>query len=119
MFGVVVIICYVDEWPYEKARRAARQLAKEVEIEEGVTLEEGLRAYFGKGVTWLGGNDLVLVWAANPKADYPTASLRVNTKTGQVTVERFNRGNGEEPEPEVLIDLLIQAAKHGKENPKA
>ena len=121
------IICYIAFWIYlsiDERRRERRQAetyeaAQAFELAYGVTLPQGIQAFFGEEGYWLPSSDYVLIVAG----DWPeqSAYLRYVAKENQVKVLRYGlgrqKGPGADPwkdpqgDPDELIGLMVQAAR--------
>ena len=98
-------------WSDRRANRRTANLiqaARDLEISEGITLYEGIRACFGEDGLWVAPEDSVYVFAAALGGS--SASLRVCPEMGQIEVYDFSRKRAEtcESEPEALIGCLIE-----------
>ena len=111
VLGAGVLLWLV--WAERRESRREEKLigaARELEIGEGVTLYEGIRACFGADGYWGAPEDSVYVIATAP--DGAGATLRVCPELGQVEVYSFSRKSSTAwtDEPEALIGSLIEAA---------
>lgn len=112
-FGVLLAAyCGVVRWVEhcEAKWQAVVRSAQEVEIAEGVTLMQGLLAFFGQGSRWKVSGGLVYVESGFSDEDdgEVEAVLCVDPKSGRVEVVSC-RLEGR-CDAENLIDALIQAA---------
>lgn len=90
------------------------QAAQNMDIGEGVTLSQGIKALFGGETHWgMPNGDCVRALAGMNR---PAASLYVYPKTGEVKifVADSKDGWGDEHGQDALLNLMVKAAK-GKE----
>lgn len=105
---------HVDSRRREECIRAAQAL----EIGDGVTLLQGVQAYFGEEGLWFAPDDgLVCILAGT---DALQAHLYAHVKTGRIEIINYNRMGSPENEEarQALVGLMVQAAKKQSACPK-
>lgn len=118
VFGPVLMEAweYYDGWRGDKLTQRAQAL----ELGEGVTLFQGIEAYFGEDKWWLPGSDGITV-VGTLSSYFPHALLHVNPKTWELGI--FEIGTGPVPADKDKLDALVQdmirAAKDKENLPKA
>lgn len=84
------------------------QMAQNAEIGEGITLRQGIQAYFGESGNWssINHNDgLIMMTVTSRDMVYFAITFQVNEKTGQVSIlESYWNGD---PMSSDLIDAMI------------
>lgn len=112
LVGWLVSLCVL----IAKNRRASRedkliQAAESVELAAGVTLLEGVRAYFGEYGRWHVNKGMVDITAGS--WGHPYGNLRVHPETGKVEVFIFLREGYLENvnQPKVLIGEMVRAVR--------
>lgn len=100
----------------EKHQEELIQAAQNTELGEGVTLLQGVRAYFGDSGDWdIFGDDYTIYLDVGRISDghVLSATFEVNEKTGQLDILTFVYDFHEVSQDELydLIDAMIQAAK--------
>lgn len=110
LFAMAILVALVGEL-YEQRRSNMITSAQDMEIGEGVTLSQGIDAFFGYGSHWgLPEGNWVRVLAGIGR---PTANLYVYPKTGEIKIRRCETGGDWEDERgrDFLLGLMVQAAK--------
>ena len=116
--SVLFVYVKVSNYFYDKHKDAMRRAAENFDIGEGITLLEGVQAYWGGEVDWYLGaqDDMIRLLLTNSREDtcYPAAGLIVEPKAKRLKVYAFKTApslqNGDR-DPDELIGVLIQAAK--------
>lgn len=103
----------------EDERRENRIVkAKLMSIGDGVPLANGIMAYFGTQGHWAVPFEHDAVCVMTGFSGYPRACLRVFPEKGEIQVCAFQREEGGRGEADILLELLVQAAKEKKESLK-
>lgn len=109
----------IDNRRQEQRKAETCKAAQAFELADGVTLPQGIQAFFGEEGYWLPSSDHVLIVAGG----WPehSAYLRYVAKENQVKVLHYalgrQKGPGADPrkdpqgDPEELIGLMVQAAR--------
>ena len=112
-----VAIFWHDHWAEKKYDDRLVREAKNTRIAEDVTLIEGIRAYFGVEGVWSKPflNEVDILTTLD---GWPRAGIRVVPTIGKVDVLTFRREKPPEGknEPELLLGLMIQAAREQRES---
>lgn len=109
---VVVMVLIVLRLDWDGARRVdAIDAAQDMDIGEGVTLSEGLKAFFGGETHWMATDGKSVRVRAG--MNRPAASLYVYPETGEIEILMANSKNGWEDERgrKALLELMVKAAK--------
>ena len=108
---VIVLGLDYREMKWEEAQIRA---ARETELAEGVTVEQGIRAYYGTSGYWGVRQGEASVYAGYPHAY--TGVVCVNLETGEVTVHVYN-ANRTEKDSDAVVKAMISAARKGERGP--
>ena len=112
LVGWVVALCALIVENY-KTRREDKliQAAESVELAAGVTLAEGIRAYFGEYGDWHVKKGMVDISVGSWNRPY--GNFRVNPETGKVEVFMFLREGYPENlnQPKVLFGEMVRAVR--------
>ena len=122
-FFMIVIVgwiyLFIDSRRQKRREAEAYEAAQAFEIADGVTLPQGIQAFFGEEGYWLPGSDYVLIVAGGWPGQ--SAYLRYVAKENRVKVLRYalgrQKGPGADPrkdplgDPEQLIGLMVQAVR--------
>lgn len=113
------IYLFIDNRRQKRLEAEAYEAAQAFEIADGVTLPQGIQAFFGEEGYWLPSSDRVLIVAGGWPEQ--SAYLRYEAKEDRVKVLRYTlgrqKGPGADPwkdpqgDPEKLIGLMVQAAR--------
>lgn len=93
------------------------EVAQNMDIGEGVTLSQGVKALFGGETHWrMPEKGWVRVLAGMGR---PAASLYVYPETGEIKILLADSGKGWEDEQrrDILLGLMVKAAKGGETRP--
>ena len=109
----MVWLVVVAPWLIGKKDERALQSAQNIEIARGVTLLQGIQAYFGNPGSWVVLIGSVRVRAHDPEEDFPVAEVFINVKTGRLEAYEFRHAAPPEDrnEPQALIHALVDAAR--------
>lgn len=93
----------------------AVESAQNMDIGEGVTLSQGLKAFFGGETHWMATDGKSVRVTAG--MNRPAASLYVYPKTGEIEILTANSKDGWEDERgrDALLGLMVKAAKDKEE----
>ena len=102
----------LEELRERRYKEEMLQAAQELEIGDGVTLLQGIQAYFGVDGLWSGPYRNG-VCVRTKFMGYPKAGLRVYPETGQIEVLTFHKHEppDDENDPDALLGLMIQAVR--------
>lgn len=109
----IASVCIV-EYVYAKRDREKVRAAQNMELEEGITLFQAIRAYYGEDGLWLAGHDVVYVFAGSSRSR--KGELSVNPETGEV-VDREDGREKDKAESAALVKAMVQAVKRGDRGP--
>lgn len=107
-------VLFVMEHRQAKRHEAMIRSAQEMELAEGVTLRQALRAYYGRMESWRVAQGLVCAFVGYPRSR--KGDVRVNLETGEVMVYHDGR-EGEKAESAALVREMILAARRGERGP--
>ncbi|MDE6259995.1 MAG: hypothetical protein K2M42_03920 [Oscillospiraceae bacterium] len=113
VIGLLLAGGFLWEHLDEKHEEKLIQAAQNAELGEGVTLRQGVQAYFGDFGDWNVVNDTVYLEAGNLDKHVLSATFQINEKTGQLDILTFDYDfyPVSRDELDSLINAMIQAAR--------
>ena len=115
ILGIVLLEVIVEVSNRIDAKRRERllQAAYNYDIGDGVTLLQGVRAYFGDEGDWYVTSYTVYLFAGAPGGSYPKAMVTIDVESWTLEVPSFEPCNapGGVNQADTLVELMIQAAK--------
>lgn len=118
MTWAYLILCVacalVPEYVDARREKAMIRAAQNLELVEGVTLLQAVRAYYGEDGQWGVAQGKVFAFAGHSPSR--RGDVRVNLETGEVMLYRGGHEGGK-AESAALVKAMIQAAKRGERGP--
>ncbi len=115
ILGIVLLGVTVEVSNRIDAKRRERvlQAAYNYDIGEGVTLLQGVQAYFGNEGEWYVTSYNVYLFAGAPGGSYPRAMVTIDMEAWTLRVSSFEPCYTPEGvnQADTLVELMIQAAK--------
>lgn len=113
-FIASVVWIMIAEYLGAKRDKAMIRAAQNLELGEGVTLLQAIRAYYGEDGRWGVAQGKVYAFAGHSPSR--RGDVRVNLKTGEVMLYRDGHEGGK-AESAALVAAMIRAAKSGERGP--
>lgn len=114
LFITSIVWIIIAEYLGAKRDEAMIRAAQNLELEEGVTLLQAVRAYYGEDGLW--GVAQGKVYAFAGRSSSRRGDVRVNLETGEVMLYRDGY-EGDKAESAALVEAMVLAVKKGERGP--